>query len=173
MGLFDNTVGIEKELSLLTQQLTINNSTFLQILNVLGDICREIHSVRFQLSKPGQVTILPKEQVMDKITFKVLLPTLTDADVVSRELTVKVADGTPVIKTVAQDVVSIDGFDGLQGTAVQLSLVDIDDAGNRSEASTITAVLKDVFPPAKPGFLSIVQTGEVITPDILPGPSGV
>lgn len=101
---------------------------------------------------------------MDMIKFKVVLPVLEDKDVVSRELAVQVADLPPIVLNVdvaATEVVG-DELVGEQGASVSLSLVDVDDAGNRSEASVLSVVLSDTFPPAKPGEMGVIATGEEI-----------
>ena len=97
---------------------------------------------------------------MSTISFKVVLPELTDADVVSRELSVQVGDMPPDVRALPTDATEAADYSGPQDAPIKLSLVDIDDAGNRSEASTLEAKLVDVFPPATPGVLSLVETGE-------------
>ena len=97
---------------------------------------------------------------MSTISFKVLLPALTDSDVVNRELSVQVGDLPPDVRVLLPDAVEATDYSGPQDAPVRLSLTDIDDAGNRSEASTLDVVLADVFAPAKPGELAIIETGE-------------
>jgi len=132
------------------------------IYDLLEDVHDEVSHIRFQLSSPGKLKLLLKEQVMDKILFKVTLPTLTDVSVATRELSVKIGDAEAVVTTVAKDAVEVDGLSGPQDSAVEVSLVDVDEAGNRSKASVLNAVLTDVFPPAQPGELALVQTAEVV-----------
>lgn len=99
---------------------------------------------------------------MDIIKFDVVLPALTDADVTVRELTVQIGDLPPDVRSLDIATGKVTDFEGEQNAPVVMSLVDIDDSGNRSEASTLSVTLSDVFPPAQPGSLSIVQTGEVV-----------
>ena len=133
----------------------------------LTRIADSLAAMRFQFSTPGQLQIVftKKRRMghMDTISFKVVLPTLLDADVVSRELTVQVSDLPPVVATLDTAATESDGYSGEQDAPVTVTLVDLDDAGNRSEPSTLSVTLTDTFPPAKPGELSLVQTGEEVT----------
>jgi len=78
-----------------------------------------------------------------------------DADVAARELTVAIAGiaGTPV--TFAGNATDLGEVKAEQGSEVVLSLVDIDDAGNRSEAATVTFTATDTIPPARPGEFGV------------------
>lgn len=138
-------------------------------------IAREIHKAVFRLSSPGPLRFkLTGEKgtaMGDVISFKVVLPTLADESVVSRELTVTVGDAAPVVQTVDKAATEVDGLSGAQDATFTLSLVDIDEAGNRSQPSTLTDVLKDVFPPATPGVLSIAETGETRVADPVAPPT--
>ena len=130
--------------------------------SVVG-IREELRGIRFCLGhRPGVLKIVFLGEDRNMIQFKVLLPALAEGhDVASRELTVQVDDGEAVVHTVAADVLEVDGLSGPQDAVVSLSLVDIDDADNRSiEPSTLEAVLTDTIPPAQPGELSLVVTGE-------------
>lgn len=132
----------------------------------LNRIADSLAAMRFQFSTPGQLRVVFTQKwrngTVDTIKFKVILPELVDADVVSRELTVQVADLPPAVSTVDKLTTEVDGFSGEQNAPVKISLIDIDDAGNRSEPSVLEASLLDTFPPAKPGELSLVETGEEV-----------
>jgi len=130
------------------------------IAETVADIECSLADIRFSLSIPGALTLKLLEKNMSTISFKVVLPQLLDTDVVKRELTVQVADQPPVVETLDALATESAGYSGPQDAPVHLSLTDIDDAGNRSEASVLDAALVDVFPPATPGSLSIVETGE-------------
>ena len=154
--------------------------TLWRVANALEDLSYNssrlvdaIKDLRFMSSRPGRLTIIEKEISMSLITFKVVLPELKDADVVSRELTVQVGDGAPQVVTLAKDAVEADGFTGEQDAAIHLSLVDIDDAGNRSVPSVLDSVLVDTFPPAQPGVMVLQETGEEQTPVVEPAPVDV
>mgnify|MGYP003581273901 CR=1 FL=1 len=87
----------------------------------------------------------------DQFRVKVLLPAVADPDVESRELSVDVG-GTvvevrPLDKGTPDTELLLD-----QDAAVHLSLIDVDHAGNRSEASVFDFVVSDTVPPAQPGL---------------------
>jgi len=129
-------------------------------LLILRDISYDLSDIRFSMSHPGSLTLFLLEQNMGTINFKVVLPTLVDADVVSRELSVQIGDIPPDVRMLPVSAIEASDYSGPQDAPVRLRLVDIDESDNRSEASTLDAVLLDVFPPAKPGELSLVETGE-------------
>jgi hypothetical protein len=112
-------------------------------------------------SKPGRVQIFVTGEIDMAITFKVVLPPVSAPDVVKRELSVKIGDADAVVSELAGDVTEVADLQGAQDAEVEVSLVDIDDAGNRSEPSVATAVLADTFAPPKPGELGIELTGEI------------
>lgn len=98
---------------------------------------------------------------MKVIMFKFGLPGLAYTSGIKRELTVRVDDGTPDIKVIEADgLPEVTGYEGPIGAVVKATLVDIDDAGNRSAASTCEFTLKDIYAPATPGPLVPQQTGE-------------
>jgi hypothetical protein len=78
-----------------------------------------------------------------------------DTDVVSRELTVTI-NGTVSLPTTfsgaATDLgtISVD-----QGANVVLTLIDVDDAGNRSQPATVEFIAADTIPPAQPGSFGV------------------
>jgi hypothetical protein len=120
----------------------------------------DVHKLLLRLG-PGAVKILATGEKNMAITFKVQLPAKSAADVVARELTVKIGDSEPIFTELAADAAEVDELQGPEGAEVEVSLVDIDDAGNRSEPSVATAVLADTFAPPKPGELGIQLTGEI------------
>lgn len=112
-------------------------------------------------SKPGKIQIFVTGEIDMAITFKVVLPPVSAPDVVTRELTVKIGDADPIVSKFAGDVAVVADLQGEQDAEVEVSLVDIDDAGNRSEPSVAKTVLNDTFAPPKPGELGIELTGEI------------
>jgi hypothetical protein len=89
-----------------------------------------------------------------------ILPAPGASDVVSRELTVRIGTGEPMVAKLQGDVLVYSGYEGNDGDAVEGQLVDIDDAGNRSEARTFSFVLADTIAPAQPGEVGLKVTGE-------------
>lgn len=86
------------------------------------------------------------------LVYEVTCAAPVDADVVERRLTVSVNGET----------VSTDAYDGSavnlgektfnSGDNVVLTLVDVDDVGNQSEASVVEFVAADTLPPVQPSF---------------------
>lgn len=104
----------------------------------------------------------------DKIVYDVNLPSLSSpSDVVTRELTIRTGQDVTVITVNKADTV-IPGLEAPQDSHVVLELVDIDDAGNRSDAATYEFDAVDTFPPPKPGDFGVVIIGEDINPSPCP-----
>lgn len=116
------------------------------------------------------------ENMADTMTYEIAVGGPATQDVVSRELTV-VVDGVyrdPVVFPAYE--VSFGRISVPQDSEVVVSLVDVDDAGNRSEPSTVSFKAIDVVPPAAPGGLNVTVVGEthesavvdVVTPEVAP-----
>ena len=109
----------------------------------------------------------------DRINFDVNLPALSDPhDVAFRDLTVVWDRGNgleaqPVIKANPTDA-TVSSF-APQDAKVQLLLVDVDNAGNRSQESVFDFVATDTVAPGTPGELGVVVTGEEVggIPDVV------
>jgi hypothetical protein len=101
-----------------------------------------------------------RKTMADLLKYAVSAPAPVDGDVVGRELTV-VVDGTvqSVVKYSGQTV-AFDDVEVPQDSAVTLRLVDVDDAGNRSEPAELAFVAVDTLPPAVPGALGVTLVGE-------------
>ena len=143
------------------------------LLTEIASIRHLIHCVLLRIG-PGSMSISFTDErsiqaMADIIEFTVTLPLPSAPDVVSRELTVTINDSDPLILPVGPNETVISGLKGPQGATVQLSLVDIDDGGNRSEASTLSSELLDTVPPPQPGTMGVVATGESFP--VEPGPS--
>jgi hypothetical protein len=162
-------IGVSKDRYLLEQQQYQLN---VKLKKTLEELPLKIQYAVRRPWKPGKLTIVPLGEVhmssVDKINFKVVLPPLaTPNDVVTRELTVTIAGATEV-KNLSPDTVEVNDLVGPQDAEVVLVLVDIDDAGLRSAAATLTGVLADTFPPAAPGSLALQTIGEVHENPIAP-----
>jgi hypothetical protein len=110
---------------------------------------------------PGNVSIriTGETSMADVLLFVVYLPPKSAPDVVARELTVEIDGETQVLELDADSTQVSDLF-GLEGSTVSLSLVDIDNADNRSGASVFNTTLKDTIAPPKPGVLGLEVTAE-------------
>lgn len=118
--------------------------------------CRKVLSLR----KPGLVYVLVTSEESGMLKFKVVLPSPGAADVVVRELTVKIGDAEAT--TVKLDGAAMESAEatGEDNTVVSGSLTDVDDAGNRSPVRLFEGTLTDTLAPPQPGELAIVITGE-------------
>lgn len=110
---------------------------------------------------PGKITvqIIGDNRMSDSLLFVVYLPPKSAPDVVARELTVEI-DGNKQVLELDADASEVPALSGPDGASVTLSLVDIDNADNRSEASVLTVELKDTIAPPKPGMLGLEITAE-------------
>lgn len=84
-----------------------------------------------------------------------------DADVTVRELLVTVNGeqlGEPVMFN--GSATSLGEVRVEQNSVVSLTLVDIDDAGNRSQPATIEFTATDTIPPAQPGSFGVTLARE-------------
>jgi len=121
-----------------------------------------IDSVRKKLGPLGYIITSERNAtgMADIISFNVSLPPKSAPDVVSRELSVKVGDNPAETRVYPPEALVATGFEGPQDIGVQISLVDIDDSGNRSEPSVLGFLLADLVPPPTPGTLGIVVVQE-------------
>lgn len=115
--------------------------------------------VRRQI-QPGPIYVWKVgEIVANRFRVRVLLPPIVDPDTINAELSCLVngvAEPPKTFDRIATDTEYV--FD--QGASVKLSLVNIDDAGNRSTPSEREFVVTDNVPPAQPGELAIEVLGE-------------
>lgn len=115
---------------------------------------------------PFTVTITGEDlsTMPSRIKFNVQLPTLpAPHDVVKRELTVNVPDVAPDVHEAAPGDAFVNDLFVPQDADVVLSLVDIDDGGNRSEAREFSFKALDTVPPPQPGEFAVQITGEEVT----------
>lgn len=113
-----------------------------------------------RLRTPGPLYIVYiGEDMADNIRVKVLFPPVTDIDVETREFSYTVDGGAEVVEQLPKDVTDKE-YVFAQDSDVSLSLVDIDDGGNRSPASTRTFKATDSVPPSQPGELGVEIIGE-------------
>jgi len=96
---------------------------------------------------------------MNQLTYAVVAAPAADADVVARLLTASV-NGESSEKTYEGSVTKFDDLTVTQGDNVLLSLVDVDDAGNRSAAAVLEFVATDTIPPQQPGGLGVTLVSE-------------
>lgn len=112
-----------------------------------------------RLKKPGLVFILYEEGEEGMLKFVLVLPEAGAADVVTRELRFTVGEELVEVNLEGSATETVE-LTGADNDAVVGSLVDVDDAGNRSEAREFSFVLVDTLAPPQPGELGLKVTGE-------------
>jgi hypothetical protein len=110
------------------------------------------------------VVCYEEDSMAQRIHFDVRLHLPTDADVVSRLVTVKVTSADSTVRVLYDGSVDphtevLGRYWGYEGEVVTVTLIDVDDAGNRSEAVEVSYKLPDLTPPAKPIAPEIVVVG--------------
>ena len=83
-----------------------------------------------------------------------------DADVTGRQLTVMVNGEVLSTVELSGSATDLGEFKVEQNSNVSLSLVDIDDAGNRSQPAVLEFVATDTIPPAQPGSFGVTLARE-------------
>lgn len=110
---------------------------------------------------------LERDYMADLLTYVVTAAPVVDHDVVTRELVVKVGDAEGTVSTWPGSAVELGNVVVPQDTHVVLTLVDVDDAGNRSAPAVVEFVAADTLPPASPGAFGVTLVGETPVPDIV------
>ena len=98
------------------------------------------------------------------LVYNAFLPSVSDPDVVVRKLKL-VVDGVVSVLSIKPDITVYELPPVKDGSVVELSICDIDDAGNESGYSTplkFTAV--DTIVPAVPGIVNVKIVREVADP---------
>jgi len=103
----------------------------------------------------------------DVLVYKVSVGAPVDADVVERQLVVAVngAASPDEFKVFPAATTDLGEIRVKQGDSVLLTLVDVDDAGNRSEPAVLEFVATDTLPPAKPGEFGVTLAAEEAAAD--------
>lgn len=142
----------QKKIKPKTPSLSIS---LIQINNNLGRIVKIL-----RLCKPGMVFLTLYKGDDNMLKFVLTLPTKSAVDVVKREVTVVVDGADPVVLELDGDALETGEFAGADGAAVTGTLVDVDDAGNRSPAREFTFTLVDNLAPPQPGEVGVKVTAE-------------
>jgi len=98
------------------------------------------------------------------LVYNVFLPGFTDTDLVKRVIKLTI-NGVESTFTVAPDVKVYTLPPVKESSTVEISLQDVDDAGNSSDWSeSLTFVAADTIIPSTPGKVSVKLTAEVADP---------
>lgn len=137
------------------------NALTVKLVRALESCAKQLQAIKRSFYRPGRLEIITKGRVDMAILFDVSLPPPGATDVVSRELTLTIDGTTQAVPPLVGTTTVVVGFSGPQGATVEAVLVDVDDAGNRSEPSPkLVATLQDTIPPPAPGELGLIVTGE-------------
>lgn len=146
----NNTERLNKIIAQQEVILDIIETKFAETETLLYDLLlRSGHAVKIRIISTG-------ENVMaDKILFNVILPPKAAPDVIEREVVIKI-DDVETQFNIPGDQTLIEAYEGDQGALVTVSLIDIDDAGNRSPASVSPVItLVDTIAPPQPGQIGL------------------
>jgi hypothetical protein len=139
------------------------NNRMIVLLTELVTVAKSILKV-LRLRRPGLVYLRIVGEFQKgsdwMLRFKLLLPAPGASDVVTRKLTVAIGAAEPVTVDLPGDALESAEYSGGDNETVSGSLVDVDDAGNQSEAREFSFVLVDTLPPPQPGEIGLVVTGE-------------
>ena len=101
----------------------------------------------------------------DLLTYSVVAAPASAPDVVSRELVVAINGEVQPVVYFAGATTDFGTVDAPQNSEVALTLTDVDDAGNRSESTSLVFVALDTLPPSAPGSIGVTLVGETTVPD--------
>jgi len=145
---------------------------FLFALWYLVHVALAIYELAFKrtVSVPrGLSVVLRKGETMANVlTYRVSVNAPVDGDVVSRELTVTVNGVESTVVTAAGNATDLGSVDVPQDALVVLSLVDVDDAGNKSEPATVEFTALDTLAPAQPGGFNVTLVSEKVVEESTP-----
>lgn len=96
----------------------------------------------------------------DTLTYVVTANAPVDADVVQRELVVTINGEVTSTVVFPGSAVDLGTVTAPQEADVKLTLVDVDDVGNKSLPAEFYFVAVDTIPPAAPGGFTVTLVGE-------------
>lgn len=119
---------------------------------------------RKAVSRPHALSVkqIWRDIMADVLVYKISVGAPIDGDVVERQLVVALnGNNSPDdFKVFPADATDLGEVRVAQGDKVLLTLVDVDDAGNRSEPAVLEFVAEDTLPPAKPGEFGVTLVKE-------------
>jgi hypothetical protein len=106
------------------------------------------------------VLLIRGENMANVLTYQISVAAPVDVDVVGRVLTVTVDGVEQSSVQFAGSVTDLGGIEVPQDAQVVLSLVDVDDVGNKSEPATFEFTALDTLAPAQPGGFTVTLVSE-------------
>jgi len=137
------------------------NWLFSGLIAEMRRLSASIRSLAMSNRQPLLFVFLLKQEANMALIYTVTAGKPGAADVVSRELSV-VVNGTALSEPVSfgGDATDLGEVKVEQGAEVTMSLVDIDDAGNRSQPAVVTFVATDTIAPPEPGQFGVTLARE-------------
>jgi hypothetical protein len=96
----------------------------------------------------------------DILTYAVTAGPVTDADVVTRTVTVSINGEAAESRSYPSETLTFDPLAVAEGDNVVMTLVDIDNAGNPSAPAVVEFVAADTLPPSRPGGFGVTLVHE-------------
>ena len=121
---------------------------------------REVKRLAFVQRRPMVRFFLVDEVDGMALVYAVSAGAPVDKDVAVRELSVTVDGVKSPVATFAGDATDLGDLRVEKGAAVVATLVDVDDAGNRSQPAVVEFVAVDTIPPATPSGFAITLVRE-------------
>lgn len=134
-------------------------TNLLMLAEINGNLRRLQKALRLRRPKAVYLKLVSQGE-NGMLKFVLVLPEKGAADVVKRHLTVSVGAGEPAVLELDGDATRTDLMEGVEGDAVAGSLVDEDDAGNKSEAREFSFTLVDTIAPPQPGEVGVEVVSE-------------
>lgn len=103
---------------------------------------------------------LRNKAMPDKLTYSVTAGPATDADVVTRTVTVTINGEPSGSRDYPADTLRFEQLVVSEGDSVVMTLVDTDNAGNPSAPAVVEFVAADTLPPSQPGGFGVSLVGE-------------
>lgn len=134
---------------------------------LFGTLAEEIAGLRHAVNRlamscrePVVLVRLVTQEQHQMLIYSVSAGPPVDEDVVSRELTVMVNGSQASQVTFGGSSTDLGEVRASQGDSVVMLLVDIDDAGNRSDAARVEFTAIDTIPPSRPGEFGVTLVRE-------------
>lgn len=144
--------------------MTVFSAILLVYLLLVLVVLFDCWSTRIVVARPRGFVVLQirRNDMADVLVYKVSVGAPVDADVVERQLVVALnGNSSPdEFKVFSADATDLGEVRAKQGDNVLLTLVDVDDAGNRSEPAVLEFVAEDSLPPAQPGAFGVTLVRE-------------
>jgi hypothetical protein len=115
---------------------------------------RRVRQPQFFYEQKGE------DPMADSLTYTIVAAPVVDADVVNRLLTLVINGEDQGTAEFPASATELSVITVPQDANVVLTLVDVDDAGNKSTPAVVEFVAADTIAPAQPGAITVTLVGE-------------